>query len=238
MTQEAKQTPTFAIDDSLVEGYLNENPDFFDRHPQLVKQLKVTHSAKGAVSLVERQQQLLRERIAELEEEITELMGNARRNEEIFRHYSELYKRLLHTRSFAEFVQALQHSFQKQLLLPALTLKMYQAAPGLTDEYVVTADTHKQLLSKRFQHSAIYLGRLTAAEQRLLFPAPAPHEQIESVALLLLGQTGNELGILAIGSHDASHFEPAMDPLLVSQLQVLISHLLPAWLAAEHATLD
>jgi len=93
---------------------------------------------------------------------------------------------------------------------------------GGPTSFTFAADTHKMLLSKRFQNSQVYLGRLTADEKKLLFP----DEPIASVALLLLGNKG-ELGMLAIGNHDAGHFEPAMDTLLVRQLQALLSKLLP-----------
>lgn len=210
------------VDDSLIVAYLEENPDFFQRYPELLKVMQVTDQQRGAVSLVERQQQMLRQRITVLEEEITELMVTARRNEDIFRHYSELYVQLLRCDSLAEVADSLAQTFSEQLQLPALTLKFFDSPMELEEQFTFTADTHKQLLSKRFTDSSIYLGRLTSDEQRLLFP----NESIESVALLLLGRDG-ELGMLAIGSHDASHFEPAMDQLLVSQLQALLSSILP-----------
>lgn len=222
MTQEAKKTDQTRIDDSLIVDYLQENSDFFDRHPQLLTQLKVTHSAHGAISLVERQQLVLRERIRMLEEEITDLMVNARRNEDIFRHYSALYERLLQCETLDDVAASLQATFAEQLQLPALTLRFFDSPLDLPEQFTFTADTHKQLLSKRFQNTTMYLGRLTSAEQRLLFPEKA----IESVALMLLGDNG-DLGMLAIGSDDASHFEPAMDKLLVSQLQTLLSAILP-----------
>jgi len=220
MTQEAKQQQR--MDDSIIAEYLQENPDFFDRHPALLQQLKVKHATHGAVSLVERQQEVLRARIRGLEDEITELMVNARRNEDIFKHYSALYERLLQCTSLAEVADSLRSTFAEQLQLPALTLKFFDSPLDLPEQFTFAADTHKQLLSKRFNEDTMYLGRLTSDEQRLLFPA----EAIESVALLLLGERG-ELGMLAIGSHDASHFEPAMDKLLVSQLQALLSSILP-----------
>ncbi|MBY6064613.1 DUF484 domain-containing protein [Pseudidiomarina sediminum] len=223
MSTEAKKcVPDAVVDDSLIAAYLEENPDFFDRHPQLLQHLSVRHQSKGAVSLVERQQQVLRQRVQQLEEEITELMVTARRNEELFRYFSELYVKLLQSRSIDEVMDSLQLTFSEQLQMPALTLKFFDSPLDLEAQFTFAADTHKQLLSKRFQEDSIYLGRLTRDEQRLLFQ----DENIGSVVLLLLGEQG-ELGMLAIGNHDAGHFEPAMDTLLVKQLQVLLSLILP-----------
>lgn len=228
MTQEAKNVKAEQriVDDSLIADYLQENPDFFERHPELLQAMRLRHQERGAVSLVERQQTVLRQRIAHMEDEITELMTTARRNEELFTYYSELYVNLLKCHSLSDVMNCLEATFAKQLNMPALSLKFFDSPLELAEQFTFAADTHKQLLSKRFAGDTIYLGRLTADEQRLLFP----EETIASVALLLLGEQG-ELGMLAIGNHDASHFEPAMDTLLVKQLQALLSMLLPPLLA-------
>jgi uncharacterized protein YigA (DUF484 family) len=218
------------VDDSLIAAYLEQNPDFFEHHPGLLQRMRLHHDGRGAVSLMERQQQVLRQRSAQLEEEITELMTTARRNEELFSRYSELYVQLLSCRTLDDVMDALQRTFSEQLNMPALSLKFFDSPLELAEQFTFAADTHKQLLSKRFTNSPIYLGRLTTDEQKLLFP----NEQIASVALLLLGDQG-ELGMLAIGNHDASHFEPAMDTLLVRQLQALLSKLLPPLLAHHEA---
>lgn len=232
MSNEAKQQQAqqLIVDDTLIAAYLEENPDFFERHPALLQQLSLRHPSKGAVSLVERQQTVLRQRVQQLEEEITDLMVTARRNEELFRYFSELYVKLLQSRSLEEVMDSLQETFSTQLQMPALTLKFFDSPLELEAQFTFAADTHKQLLSRRFREDSIYLGRLTNDELKLLFP----DETIASVVLLLLGDQG-ELGMLAIGNHDASHFEPAMDTLLVKQLQVLLSQILPPLLKHHEA---
>lgn len=225
-----KQDPLTAerLDDQVIAEYLQENPDFFDRHPALLGQISLHHQQAGSVSLVERQQRMLRSKIAQLEEEITELMGNARRNEMIFRGYSALYIDVLQCKTLRELLNCLQRTFTEQLALPELSLKLFDNDAAIPENCRFTADTHKQLLSKRFADSSIYLGRLPQDEQRLLFP----DKTVESVALVLLGRN-QELGMLAFGSNDPSHFDPDMDFLLISQLQALLSMVLPAMLDAE-----
>lgn len=230
MTTDAKKVPQPVVDDSLIAHYLDENPDFFERHPQLLKQLSLRHQERGAVSLVERQQQVLRQRIIQLEEEITDLMVHARRNEELFKAYSDLYVALLACNDIAQVMDALHDTFSQQLNMPALSLKFFDSPIELDEQFTFAADTHKKLLSKRFQSANVYLGRLTEEEKKLLFP----NEAIASVALILLGDKG-ELGMLAIGNQDAGHFEPAMDTLLVRQLQALLSKILPPLLMHQSA---
>ena len=211
MSNELNSMLNEKIDDSLIREYLQENPDFFTRNEDLLAQLQFRHSEKGAVSLIERQQQ-----------EITELMINARRNEAIFNAYSNLYVQLLRCDSLSDVLSQLKNTFENELDMPVLTLKFFESPVELDEQYTFASDTHKQLLSKRFSDESIYLGRLTEQEHKLLFN----DESIQSVALLLLGENG-ELGMLAVGSSSAGHFEPAMDKLLIKQLQALLGAVLP-----------
>ncbi|WP_404400754.1 DUF484 family protein [Idiomarina seosinensis] len=228
MTVDAEKNLKPFLDDSLIREYLAENPDFFIRNDDLLANLQFQHNERGAISLVERQQQKLRLKVKQLEEEITELMVNARRNESIFKAYSQLYVRLLRCTTLTQVLDQLQLTFEQELEMPAISLKFFNSPIALEEQYTFASDTHKQLLSKRFSDDQIYLGRLTEQEQKLLFR----EESVSSVALMLLGEDG-EVGMLAVGSASAGHFEPAMDKLLITQLQALLSALLPRLLASN-----
>jgi len=218
----AEQLNQSLLDAELVIEYLEQHPNFFEQHPQVLANMNVRHQQAGSVSLVERQQRILREQIVALQEEITALMSNARRNESIFKGYSALYVELLKCESLEQVLASLEKTFHEQLGLPGLSLKFFDSPMALPEQFTFTSDTHKQLLSKRFQEKPIYMGRLSKEEQQLLFG----NEPIESVALVLLGQQ-QELGMLAFGSKDAAHFDPDMDYLLITQLQALLSVILP-----------
>lgn len=220
------QSQALRIDDQFIAEYLQENPHFFDAHPELLSHMRVRHQQQGSVSLVERQQLVLREKVAALEEEITTLMANARRNEFIFECYSELYQQLLNCTSLDDLEQALHHTFIGQLGLVDMSLKLF--VPTALEHLAFNADTHKHLVGKRFDRAPVYFGRLPADEQKLVFRANA--QPVESVALLLLGEN-TKYGLLALGSRDASHFEPNMDHLLISQLQALLTQVLPRLVA-------
>lgn len=218
------------LDDQLISEYLQENPDFFLHNPQLLTHLTLYSQQNGAVSLVERQQRVLREQITALQDEITTLMGHARRNERIFRSYSDLYIRVLQATSFDQVMECLSHTFTNELGLNQLELKLNPPDLTVDDKYRFAADTHWQRISKRFSDGPVYLGRLTQDEKRALFGPSGGQDVeasgVESVALIQLGNT-SPLGVLALSSQDPSHFAPAMDYLLISQLQALLSIRLP-----------
>lgn len=212
------------LDDELISEYLQENPDFFQHNPHVLSQLTLHGQQEGAVSLVERQQRVLREQVTALQDEITTLMGHARRNEHIFRHYSDLYIQLLQASSLSDVVEHLTHTFLSELGLRQLELKFLHA--DVDDNYRFAADTHWQKISKRFADGPVYLGRLTQDEKRAVFGQDTEEADLESVALIQLGQDA-PLGVLVLSSQDAAHFAPTMDYLLISQLQALLSFRLP-----------
>ena len=61
--------------------FLRANPDFFHQHPDVLSELSISHVGDGAVSLVERQVTVLRERNAELRRRLDKLVAIAQQNE-------------------------------------------------------------------------------------------------------------------------------------------------------------
>ena len=74
----------------VVSDYLRNNPDFFNQHPEVLSELKITHVGDGAVSLVERQVATLRERNAELRRRLDALMSVAEQNEALLEATQEV----------------------------------------------------------------------------------------------------------------------------------------------------
>ena len=64
--------------ESAIADYLKSHPDFFERHPLILLSLKLPHRTGGsAVSLVERQVSVLRQRNAQLERQFKDLVAAA-----------------------------------------------------------------------------------------------------------------------------------------------------------------
>lgn len=199
------------LDAIQVKDFLLTNPDFFNRFPLLAEQLQIPHQKRGAVSLVELQSEQLREKVSELQDKINQLMSVAQQNERIYRLYAELNLRLCQCNSIDEMREALQQSIELQFDLAAVTLKINAIDEVDTKEWQTLRD-------KRFKNKHFFFGRLTQAENNMLFA----DAKAESVVLMLLGESG-DLGTLAIASNEPEHFSPEMDTLLIAQLQQLMT---------------
>lgn len=68
--------------EDAVSRYLEQNPDYFERHPDVLAALKLNHGAgERAVSLIERQVLVLRDQQTSLQRQLRELIGIAREND-------------------------------------------------------------------------------------------------------------------------------------------------------------
>jgi hypothetical protein len=218
-------TDELPLTDELVSIYLQDNPEFFNRNNELMTGLRLTDVQRGTVSLVERQQQQLRQKVHNLEDEITQLMSVASHNENLFVLYSDLYLRLLDCKSASELLDCLTQTIKELLSLSDFKLYLVNAVDITHDS--LSKNDCQGVMQNRLSNNDYYFGRLQQSEQQLIFS----HNGTGSVVLVKLVHDECELGFLAISSDDAHHFDPRMDTLLLSQFKRLVAKLLQQHLA-------
>src|SRR5690606_28824402 len=95
------------VTEEQVIVYLRNHPDFFQQHSHLLSELHLRHESGGAVSLVERQVAILRERNMVMRRRMNELMQTAKYNDELFAKTRTLTLELLHVDSWHELNEVL-----------------------------------------------------------------------------------------------------------------------------------
>jgi len=218
------QSAELILSDDIVVSYLQDNPEVFARHPELLTSLRLKDHQRGTVSLVERQQQQLRQKIHSLEDEITQLMVIANNNEQLFSLYSDLYLRLLDCTSASELLDCLFQATTE--LLSLSNLKLWLAKPINVKHHSIISHNCSDIIQNRLTKDDYYFGRLQQSEQQLIFSQATEG----SVVLVKLTHHNNVLGFLAISSEDAEHFDPRMDTLLLSQFKKLVAKLLAQYI--------
>jgi uncharacterized protein len=208
------------LTDELVVSFLQENPEFFNRNPALLTELRLSDSHRGTVSLVERQQQQLRQKVHGLEEEITHLMSIATHNEKLFHVYSNVYLQLLDCQTFEDLLNSLHHATVDFLSLAEYKIWLSEDI-NYQHENLITHDCN-ELMNSRLENDEYYFGRLQQAEQEQLFTGLTTG----SVVMVKLEHDDKDLGFIAFRSEDAEHFDPRMDTLLLSQFKRLVGKLI------------
>ena len=223
--QPIMNTDDLPLTDELVSAYLQDNPDFFSRNNEIITGLRLVDEQRGTVSLVERQQQQLRQKVHLLEDEITQLMTVASHNESLFMLYSDLYLRLIDCESANELLDCLSQATTELLSLSAF--KLFLLDGDNIEHECVSKNDCQGVMQNRLEKSDYYFGRLQQSEQQLIFS----HNCTGSAVLVKLVHEDKPLGFLAISSDDAHHFDPRMDTLLLSQFKRLVAKLLQQQLA-------
>lgn len=209
-----------SLTDELVAAYLQDHPEFFNRQADVVTGLRLPDQHRGAVSLVERQLSQQRQKIHNLEEEITQLMVIANQNEQLFALYSDMYLRLLDCTTAEELLDCLHVATTQLLSLDAL--KLWLVKPTRVNHSSIVSADCTEIIESRLSKDGYYFGRLQQSEQELIFAEPTEG----SVVLVRLTHHEEEIGFLAISSRDAEHFDPRMDTLLLNQFKKLVAKLL------------
>jgi uncharacterized protein YigA (DUF484 family) len=119
---------TQAIDAHAVALYLEDHPQFFDQHPDLIAGLKLTTALGGrTVSLHERQVEVLREKVRQLELKLGNQGHVARDNQAIMEKFHQWVLRLLSADDGGE-PNFLLASVRDCFDVPAASLRLWSGA--------------------------------------------------------------------------------------------------------------
>jgi uncharacterized protein len=216
-----------SFSEESVADYLRSHPDFFDRHTTLLLRLRLPHQAGGtAISLVERQVSMLRERNAKLERQLKDLVAVAKFNDALVERIHQLSLSLLATPALDARLERIETSLREDFLAERAVLVLFaDSAVGLKgDGFLKVIDREDPLLKvfSGFLRSARpRCGVLPERQKILLFERDA--DSVGSAAMVPLGGADALRGFLAIGNHDPGHFHPGKRVDFLSRLGELLS---------------
>jgi len=107
-----------------VAEYLKANPDFFANRDSLLADMTVPHESGKAVSLLERQVKILRERSIESRHTLNSLLENARYNDQLFNVTRSLILMLLEEDELPALITVTESSLATQPGIDACRLIM------------------------------------------------------------------------------------------------------------------
>jgi uncharacterized protein len=218
------------LDDDTIARYLRDHADFFQRYPKLLSELSLPHESGAAVSLVERQLALLRERNIDLRKRLAQLMRAAEDNHQLFGKVRALTLSWLDAASVAALDGALGAGLLQDLDADFAACFFETAAPGAAASGSGDLVHLRRLapgedapMSHLAQASGISCGMLRGDEMSALFGVTA--SSAGSAVLVLMSEPGVR-GLLAIGSRDPKHFTPDMGTLFVRYIADVLARVL------------
>ena len=221
--------PPITEDD--IANYLANTPDFFERHAGLLAAVQLTSPhGQRAVSLQERQVEMLREKIKGLELKAAEMIRHGHENTAIADRLQRWTLQLLNTREAADLPEVATSGVAAHFGVPQVAVKLWGLAPafaGLSCAQGASED------AQAFASSLVrpYCGTNPGLEAARWLGDPAAAASLALIPLRA-GNGPQAFGLLVLASPDAQRFAPDMGTDFLERIGELtaaaLSRLLPA----------
>jgi len=208
--------------EEAVGRFLQENPDYLDRHPHLLRQLNIPHADTGkAVSLIERQVSSLRKDNVALEKQLRQLVHNATDNDALAGQLHRFTIDLMLASGLPAIVELATTGLRDRFGVERAILKLF-AGEGREGEVFVSADDPliKQI-STQVQQGQTVCGLQLAAEEA---EALLGEEDVPAGSMALIPvRSATLVGLLLIGSSDPKRFVAGMATTYLDRIGELLA---------------
>jgi len=198
-----------------VTRFLQGNPAFFQQHPGLFTQLLLPDPHQGnAVSLLERQALLLRERVKALETRLAELLRIGRDNDTLAANLVDWTKALLAAPDRGQIAHVAIEELKRIFAVPLAEIRTWRTPPD-------GASAHAAQLACGLR-APICGANLDLAAIGNLSPEWAGARSAAAIPLRLAGHE-DAFGLLLLGSSDPARFEATLGTALLARIGELVS---------------
>ena len=218
-----KSSQPAALDADQVAEYLRQHPAFFVEHDELIPELLIPHQSGQAVSLVERQVKLLRERNIDVRHRLSELMEVARENDRLFEKSRRLILSLLEAQDVEEVIANIEDSLRDDFQVPFVSLILFSETQRFCNTRSTSHTAAKDAIGHLLDSGKTLSGVLRENELDFLFGENA--REVASTALAPIQHQGLH-GVLALGSRDPQQYRSATGTLFLSYIADALARVL------------
>lgn len=199
------------ITEADIAHYLANNPAFFERQAELLASITLTSPhGQRAVSLQERQMEMLRERIKGLEMRIVEMIRHGQENLAIADRIHRTTRRLLLTTDASLLPQRLVETLKHEFMIPRAGIRLWDLAPAYAAEpWAQGASDDVRTFAASLAQP--FCGANSGFEAAgWLGDAADGGGPVASLAMLPLRQGEACFGLLVLGSPDPTRYSAEM----------------------------
>ena len=219
------------ITEDDIANFLVNTPDFFERHAELLAAVKLTspHSHR-AVSLQERQAEMMREKIRALELRMMDMMRHGTENEVLIERMQRWVKTLLMTTNARDLPNTIADRIQHDFMVPQVAIKVW----GVNESFKIEPFAQSVIDPiKDFAATLAipYVGINNNFDAVQWLDDPAT---VQSVAFIALRETQPEdtpqtaaqrpvIGLLVLASPDPQRYYEGMGTTIIERMGDLAS---------------
>jgi uncharacterized protein YigA (DUF484 family) len=221
------------ITEDEIVNYLVHTPGFFERNAQLLAAIQLTSPhGQRAVSLQERQMEMLRDKIKGLERRIMEMIRNSQENEAIAERLHRWVRAVLLTHDDASLADTLLDHLRHEFLIPQAAVRVWgtpqQPLREDVTDWGVTQSVSDDVRSFAASLGLPYCGLNSGFEASKWLEDSA---LVTSLALIPLHHQGETFGLLVLGSPDPTRYTADMGVDFLQQVGDMTSAALARLLA-------
>jgi uncharacterized protein YigA (DUF484 family) len=210
------------LNDQDVVQFLRADPQFFSRNGYLLSEIVLPSQHGGvAVSLVERQQVALRDKIRVLESKLGELIQFGEENDAIGDRVHRLSLGLLSARNFEALTSLVVHNLREDFKVPHVAIRLWAAPQDQADaSNQEFNDVTSDIRDWASNLHTPYCGHRPGLDISNWFGEV--HAPLKSFAMVAL-RGESTFGLLVMASEDEQRFYPEMGTLYLKRIGELVS---------------
>lgn len=221
------------MDADAVANYLKDHPDFFVGRDELLAGLRIPHASGKAISLLERQVLVLRERNDALSRHMEDFLANARDNDSLFEKTRIIVLKLLRADSLEELSTILAREMDENFgAAESQLLFITDEDTAFPPPWRRSYGEAQSLLGELFEKKRTFCGDVD--DRQLAFLFPGSDKSIVSGAIVPIHLNAHEatardfsaIPLLAIGSTIPQHFNNSQDTLFLDFIGEVLSALI------------
>ncbi len=192
----------------------------------LLADLSLPHESGEAISLIERQVGVLRERNMDMRHRLGKLLENARENDKLFDKTKRLVLSLLESQDLGDAIDALRYSFDHDFNIHFTQVLLYgdSARVPSSEARIVPIHEARIHIGHLLRSNKASCGQMDNDIVDYIFPGKA--DEIGSVATVPLIH-GNSFGLLAIANRDPQYYRSSMGTLFLGYIAEVLNRTLP-----------
>jgi uncharacterized protein YigA (DUF484 family) len=221
-------TPISPITEDEIAHFLTHTPGFFERHAEVLASVQITSPhGQRAVSLQERQAEMLREKIKGLEHRIMDMVRHSNENTAIATKVHQWTCALLRVKDPFDLPEAVVNGIRTLFDVPQATVRVWSVAgPYIDADFTQGASEDARAFASSL--TMPFCGPNLGFEPAGWLAQDAGGEPAQSLALLPLREGAIDsatpaFGLLVLGSHDPQRFDATMGTDFLSRIAELAS---------------
>ena len=181
-----------------VAEFLENNPNVFQQHPELLELISLSDS-RGTASLLERQVSMMKDRLSVQKSQQSEFIQVARENEQISDSFTHVICQMIAFTNLSQFATEFPNELKTTFNIDEVSFKTVQAVSRRPSDSEAYDDALRRLVNNR----ASCDNRWPSNIQSLFFS-----NEVNSAALIPMRTLDSDqaLGILALGSLDSNRY--------------------------------